>query len=693
MSTLKIEHIANIANSGPDISIDTSGHLNIVNGSLQMGGTTMLDTSDTTLKNVSKVGIGTASPQQLLHVNGGAADTTIQITNNVSGSAATDGFSLTVENPSGDVNIRNREATNMRFYTSNDEKMRLTSSGDFGLGTNNPVSMGGNFNSFNLNGIKGGGLSFSRGTNSATQQYNIYTTDDDGLHFYRGGFSNQVMSMSSSGNVGIGTGIPRRHFHINGGNESTKIQITNQTTGSGSDGEGFQLGIATNGTANLEQRENADMVFSTNNTERMRIDSSGRLGIATGADNPVNTNAHANADDLVIGNTSSRTGMTIVSATDSNGNIHFSDGTSTGNANIKGQVSYEHSDNSFRFYINSSTEALRLGTSGGTVFNNGQDINQNFIVKASGNASALLIDGNGGKVGINTSAPASQLDVKGDLRITRNVAAGHASEGNWNFSISMESASYYGSLYLVPSVSTGEFSIMGDKLRVTQSSGIQITSDSSNSTTQDNVAIRYNGTAGAHQSGYLFKDKRGQTNAAVKNNLQDDGAGSAAAFLEFYTSTGGTLAKAMRIGRYGEVAFDKMPNFATRPYYTNTELGAGAVVDFYNAHVNVGNHFNGSTNRFTAPYAGNYYFAFHSNIWKNAVGTLYFDWYKNGSSQVSTYGGRIYGYYAGGWENIMGFVVLPLAANDYVDLRAAGGAPKVDGGAYGQFIGYALTTP
>ena len=86
-----------------------------------------------------------------------------------------------------------------------------------------------------------------------------------------------ALTINSSQNVGIGTDNPRRHFHINGGNESTKIQITNQTTGSGSDGEGFQLGIATNGTANLEQRENADMVFSTNNTERMRIDSNGKV--------------------------------------------------------------------------------------------------------------------------------------------------------------------------------------------------------------------------------------------------------------------------------------------------------------------------------------------------------------------------------------------------------------------------------
>ena len=46
MSTLKLEHIAHIDNAGPDISIDSSGHLNIVNGNLQMGGVTMLDASN-----------------------------------------------------------------------------------------------------------------------------------------------------------------------------------------------------------------------------------------------------------------------------------------------------------------------------------------------------------------------------------------------------------------------------------------------------------------------------------------------------------------------------------------------------------------------------------------------------------------------------------------------------------------------
>ena len=155
---------------------------------------------------------------------------------------------------------------------------------------------------------------------------------------------------------------------------------------------------------------------------------------------------------------------------------------------------------------------------------------------------------------------------------------------------------------------------------------------------------------------------------------------------------GNTAAKeALRL-QDGRVMHPNMPHFATRPFYTNTELSGGAVVDMYDAHVNQGNHFNGTTNRFTAPAAGSYYFAFHSNIWKNTTGIMYFNFHKNGTDASPTQGGRFYGYYAGGWENMMGFVVLNLAQNDYVDLRAGGGSPKVDGGAYGQFYGYMLST-
>ena len=101
----------------------------------------------------------------------------------------------------------------------------------------------------------------------------IQTMQTQGLKF-NNGTADTILLDGVNSKVGIGTTSPGRHLHINGGSETVKIQITNTTTGSSNDGEGFQIGIAANGTANIEQRENADLVFATNNTEAMRIDNS-----------------------------------------------------------------------------------------------------------------------------------------------------------------------------------------------------------------------------------------------------------------------------------------------------------------------------------------------------------------------------------------------------------------------------------
>ena len=103
-----------------------------------------------------------------------------------------------------------------------------------------------------------------------------------------------------------------------------------------------------------------DLVFS-GVAQYGRFDSSGRLIIGDTA----NTNAHANGDDLIVGNTSSgkRTGITIVSANDQNGQLLFSDGTSSGNANIQGQIVYEHSSNYMALYT-TAVERLRITSVG-----------------------------------------------------------------------------------------------------------------------------------------------------------------------------------------------------------------------------------------------------------------------------------------------------------------------------------------
>jgi hypothetical protein len=81
----------------------------------------------------------------------------------------------------------------------------------------------------------------------------------------------------SSGNVGIGTSSPARDLHING--TATNAKAFTRYTHDGLASTGLDVGYSSGGYASIYNAENTSMLFSTNATERMRIDSSGNVGI------------------------------------------------------------------------------------------------------------------------------------------------------------------------------------------------------------------------------------------------------------------------------------------------------------------------------------------------------------------------------------------------------------------------------
>jgi len=97
-----------------------------------------------------------------------------------------------------------------------------------------------------------------------------------------------AITIDSSNNVGIGTSSPSRNLHINA--SQPYLQLTSSATGTTSL-DGFQLICSqTTGEAIIMQRENANMSFYTNNTERMSITSDGRLRLATASNMPYGGN-------------------------------------------------------------------------------------------------------------------------------------------------------------------------------------------------------------------------------------------------------------------------------------------------------------------------------------------------------------------------------------------------------------------
>jgi hypothetical protein len=169
-----------------------------------------------------------------------------------------------------------------------------------------------------------------------------------------------VFEIENSGNVGIGASSPSYNLEI------TEAAVT------GTNHEMLRLNTASGGlfgirasdlslsnpTWDFRTATNEAMSWTQNNVERMRIDSSGKVGIGTATF----TGANAFMDDLVVYNATAGTGagLSIISnATDGYSSIAFGD---TADWDT-GRVQYNHTDNSMAFHANSA-ERMRIGSSG-----------------------------------------------------------------------------------------------------------------------------------------------------------------------------------------------------------------------------------------------------------------------------------------------------------------------------------------
>tara|TARA_B100001109_G_scaffold6899_1_gene5213 strand:- start:63 stop:1298 length:1236 start_codon:yes stop_codon:yes gene_type:complete len=104
-------------------------------------------------------------------------------------------------------------------------------------------------------------------------------------------------------------------------------------------------------------REAGNWIFYTSNAERLRIDSSGRIGL--GIANPGDYFSSYNR--VVMGRTNDTGGMTIVSSTTSGGYISFADGTS-GSQAYRGVIAYQHSGDYMTFGTDGGVERLRINS-------------------------------------------------------------------------------------------------------------------------------------------------------------------------------------------------------------------------------------------------------------------------------------------------------------------------------------------
>ena len=157
------------------------------------------------------------------------------------------------------------------------------------------------------------------------------------------GDTDTAIRFSAADTIQLETGGTAR-FTVGGGNvvqQSGTLYVKNAT----GDSNGLKLSQESGDESRIFNHYSGALTFGTANTERARIDSTGRLLLNT------TTEGNAGADDFTIGQISGSTGITIRSGTTNNGNLYFSDGTS-GDDEYRGSIQYQHANNSLHIATN-----------------------------------------------------------------------------------------------------------------------------------------------------------------------------------------------------------------------------------------------------------------------------------------------------------------------------------------------------
>ena len=376
-----------------------------------------------------------------LVIDKGAADTGLSILSTTTGRIY---FGDAADDEAGSIRYVHSD-NSMRFETASSERLRIDSSGRLLIGTSTSPS-GGDASSQNAslliqgrignaadsgrinlqrgsaasNGSNIGSISFTDNSNNAYARIDADADATTGSNDYPGrlvfstcsdGASSPTerLKIDSSGNLNFAQEASSSY-------PEQKLKWSNDSTTA----NGFYISQDSSRNGKIFHEQGLDILFGTNNSERLRIDSSGNVGI--GASSPAakldiagnqlfsaaNPQIQFNAGGPIIRLPSANTLAFLSDSStermrlDSSGNVHignstnsahtnrllsvgktdraasfieirtstsgdggllFSDGTGSGNEGYRGTVEYNHSSD-YMFFRAAGTERMRLDTSG-----------------------------------------------------------------------------------------------------------------------------------------------------------------------------------------------------------------------------------------------------------------------------------------------------------------------------------------
>ena len=369
------------------------------------------------------VGIGTTSPGRKLQVEGGDFYTNDR-SDTAGASVGYGGNSFQIRNgsTSEDLNFDIFNRTTSAWGTP----LIIKNTGNVGIGTTSPNA--------NLEIDGGSSNAFIQFTTPNTNYAGIRFGDPQSINagriqYYHGAgsleFDTEVRFAFQGGDVGIGTDSPNALLHLESAS-SPALQITDTT-------QPTTLRLyAQDSNTHIANITAHDMVFDTNNTERMRIDSAGNVGIGTTSPDSL---LHVAAD---------------VS------------GANTGTITIEGRpTGFLGDDIATIDFQNNGSKRADIRMERGDAANDSQLV---FSTSDAGTLNDALIIKETGNVGIGTTAPAAKLDIsngtnslltlgedsgRGVLRLYRNTASAYLQA--WHDGTNGSIITTAGSIILSPS--------------------------------------------------------------------------------------------------------------------------------------------------------------------------------------------------------------------------------------------------
>jgi hypothetical protein len=298
------------------------------------------------VKNSGDLGVGVSSL-----VSPGGSRRLLQISNSTSGALIALGSSTTESNNprifSGQYDLGFAAGVTtgvVDFYTNDALRMRITSGGNVGIGTDSPSAIS-TFTTLDIRGATGGGIRMGR---TSISPFNLQQDGTDAylnnvaagaIYFYT--TDTERMRITSGGNTEVRSGNILNIYRTDNTRALQLSTTSNECLIDAWAASSEPLMLRSNGTGGR-------IVFHTNGGERVRITSDGTLQIG---------NYTALAADIQLAST-----------TAGYGSLLFGDG-STGTDTYRGYIQYQHNGD-YMILATSSTERMRITSDGNVLINN-----------------------------------------------------------------------------------------------------------------------------------------------------------------------------------------------------------------------------------------------------------------------------------------------------------------------------------